>query len=68
MFADLNLLTICILIPSDLYKSLGLSFTRFLKLQPAEVLSNSLYLLGTLMVRVVMVVVPMSHGSGGIST
>ena len=63
MFADLNLFALFILKPCDLEKCFSLSFTRFLKLQPAKLLGDSNYLLGTLrmfVMEVSMVVVPVS--------
>ena len=67
MFADLNLFALFILKPCDLEKCFSLSFTRFLKLQPAKLSGDSLYLLGTLrmvVMEVSMVVVAMSCSCG----
>ena len=64
MFADLNLFALFILKPCDLEKCFSLSFTRFLKLQPAKLPGDSLYLLGTLrmvVMEISMVVVAMSY-------
>ena len=67
MFAHLNLFALFILKPCDLEKCFSLSFTRFLKLQPAKLSGDSLYLLGTLrmvVMEVSMVVVAMSCSCG----
>ena len=65
MFADLYLLALFILKPGDLEESFSLCCARLLKLQPTQVPGDSLYLLGTLGV---VVVVPMPCSSSSVDT
>ena len=60
MFADLHLLAVFILKPGDLEESFSLCFAGLFKLQSTQVPGDSLYLLGTLGMVVVVPMVPMA--------